>query len=266
MLPSDVLQVESVEPGYTYLTVVSRLADLPKTLPGPAQAQVIFVEAHKPCTTLLDTTSALHKVLLLGVLQADEELQAISGAAAAACPEVDVTPAVWKTLFSLLVNTTQLDPFKSEDVFWLALYYLEMTGEAAVQAVVPIITEPSHQALASGIGATMARQAAALAKTLQGNADHTVALSAGAASLSQVADTFFSYMAASGSFVVAPDTLATAPGDANGHLPSFATFKDYLRLMDIPGSRKTGQFFPQGLALIQSQQHSPPVNQTPGGR
>ncbi|KAK9843177.1 hypothetical protein WJX74_008043 [Apatococcus lobatus] len=79
----------------------------------------------------------------------------------------------------------------------------------------------------AGVEATTARQAAALAEVLQGNADHTVALRAGAASIGKVADTFFSYLAASGTFQVAPGTLATAPGNANGKLPAFATFGDY---------------------------------------
>ncbi len=49
---------------------------------------------------------------------------------------------------------------------------------------------------------------------------------------------------------VDPTGLAkVAPGNVNGDLPEFASAEDYFRLLQIPGSRKGGPFFPDGAVL-----------------
>ena len=48
---------------------------------------------------------------------------------------------------------------------------------------------------------------------------------------------------------VAPGRLATATVDLRANPPKFAVVADYLRLLHIPGSRKGGKFYPDGIVL-----------------
>ena len=65
---------------------------------------------------------------------------------------------------------------------------------------------------------------------------------------------------------VAPGEVATAPTDASGALPKFASVADYLKLLNMPGSRKGGQFYPQGIVLVSPPSPSVPIAATAGRR
>ncbi|KAK9828354.1 hypothetical protein WJX74_010535 [Apatococcus lobatus] len=154
------------------------------------------------------------------------------------CPEVDVSRTVWETLLSLVFNTTDFDPFRKESAFLQSMYFLE--------AALPFIVDPPAYGAAIGILTSEVKQATTLADLMRIHANDTTI---GSLTLRQTIDTFNSYLASINVFQVAPGTLETAPTDSNGKLPTFASLADYLRLLQIPGSRRGGQFFPNGLIL-----------------
>lgn len=48
---------------------------------------------------------------------------------------------------------------------------------------------------------------------------------------------------------VTPGVLETAPLNNQGHPASFSSVEDYVHLLSIPGSRRGGQFYPDGITL-----------------